>query len=98
MDDLIRDLLGGDGWTPHEGLEPRELSAIEQHRALEFSRLYNQVFSVGAGRVLLEHWIQTTIMRPTVQGRSHAEDGIREGRADFVRGILAQMEMARRGG
>ena len=98
MDDILRDLIGGDGWTPHEGLEPRELSAIEQKKAVEFASLYNQVFSTGAGRALLEHWVQTTIMRPTVLGRSHAEDGIREGRADFVRGILAQIEMARRGG
>lgn len=87
------------GWTPHDGLELPELTATEQLKALEFASLYVQAFvNNPAGARLLEHWIQTTIMRPTVIGRNHAEDGVREGRADFVRGILQQIELAQRGG
>lgn len=87
-----------EGWSPHDGLELQELTAVERIKAIEFAALYVQAFEHNpAGAKLLDYWIKTTIMRPTVLGRSHAEDGIREGRADFVRGILQQIEIAKRG-
>jgi hypothetical protein len=98
-DDLVRQLMSGAGWESLGGQALDDLPPAKRDEALEFASLYRDVFvNNPAGARLLEHWIRTTIMRPTVQGRSYAEDAVREGRADFVRGILEQISMANRGG
>lgn len=92
MDDLVRQLMQGREWQDLGELHDKD-------GAMEFAALYRAAFVDNpAGARILEHWVKTTLMQPTVYGRSYAEDAVREGRADMVRGILKQIHLANTGG
>ena len=77
-----------------EDVKPDESGA----KAAEFAGYYFKVFSTPEGKRLLDHWVRTILMRPTVEASEPDKaDGIREGRAGFVRGILEQIEWAKHG-
>lgn len=93
---LINDMVGDvRGW---QGLS--DLNNEKQKQAmLEVADLYRRVFSTADGKKILAILIHGTVMQPTVTPSStQFEAGIREGRADIVRGILKQIELAQTGG
>jgi hypothetical protein len=67
-------------------------------RGFEIAMLHAQVFNTDAGRRLLDLWIRQLLTGPIVRPyENQRADGIREGRADLVRQILIQLEIAHRG-
>lgn len=92
----LDDLLARAGWTP---LDAESIAALNEDRrraALELASTYRRVFESEDGKRLLQLWIAQTIMTPTVHPTAtQFEVGIREGRADFVRGIMRQVDLAR---
>lgn len=92
------ELMDRDGWDSLE-LDSEPVDEAQKALALEFASRYRRVFDSPDGKALLDHWIKQTVMQPIVHARAtQFEAGIREGRADFVRGILAQIELAKTGG
>lgn len=72
----------------------RELWAKNFNIAL----LHAQVFNTEAGEKLLGLWIRNLWANPIVRAGDDAfAQGIREGRADLVRQVLVQLEIARQG-
>lgn len=66
--------------------------------AREFASRYLRLFETPDGRLLLAHWVCTTLLQPIVRETGDPRaDGIREGQARLVRGILTQMQFARDG-
>lgn len=87
-----------DGWDSLE-IEGDKLEAIRKEQEAEgrnLASLFHQAFVQNpAGQRVLEVMIKQTLMRPTVKpASSQFEAGIREGRADLVRQILLNLEIA----
>jgi hypothetical protein len=62
------------------------------------AQLHAQVFNTEAGERLLQLWIRNLWANPIVRaGEDAFAQGIREGRADLVRQVLVQLEIARQG-
>ena len=67
-------------------------------QAREFASRYLRLFESEDGKAVLEHWVRSTLLSPVVTDTGDAKaDGIREGQARLVRGILKQMQFARDG-
>ena len=77
----------------------RELLAREAWaKGFEIAKLHADVFATDAGQKLLAHWLRAFYAFPIVRpGEDAFAQGIREGRADVVRQILVQIEIARQG-
>jgi hypothetical protein len=64
----------------------------------EIAKMHADVFNTPAGQRLMRHWIAQFYAYPIVRpGQDAYAQGIREGRADLVRQVLVQLELARRG-
>lgn len=97
MSDMVSKVRQLEGWSSLdlEGEPIQELKAEQQAEAREIASLFYQCFTTDAGKVVLDRLITITIMRPTVKPHStQFEAGISEGRADIVRQILQQLELA----
>lgn len=83
-----------DWGVPDEPLvDPQQAAA-----AKEFASRYLRVFESEDGKHILAHWVRTTLLQPVVTDTGEPKaDGIREGQARLVRGILTQMQFARDG-
>lgn len=76
------------------GADPKQTAA-----AREFASRYLRLFDTPDGQAILEHWVRQTLLSPVVKEEGDPKaDGIREGQARLVRGILTQMQYARDGG
>ena len=90
-------LLEQSGW---DALEIDDLAQARSRHAQanesrEIATRFHECFRTDAGRYVLNRLIQITVLRPTVTPTStQFEAGIREGRADLVRQILAQLDIA----
>jgi hypothetical protein len=68
------------------------------YEAMRIAKMHAVVFDGDAGRVLLEHWIKVFLCRSIVRPNEDAfAQGIREGQANVIRQLLAQLEIARTG-
>jgi hypothetical protein len=96
----VDQLMSAEGWDPREHVDLSKLTDAQRTQALELASRYRRVFKdTPDGKVILGILIQQTIMRPTVNpGEDPRADGIREGRAEIVRGIMFQIELAETGG
>ena len=75
------------------GADPRQAAA-----AREFASRYLRLFETPDGREILAQWVRSTLLQPIVRETGDVRaDGIREGQARLVRGILQQMQFARDG-
>lgn len=82
------------GWVPTDGLP--EADTITAERAMEVASLFRQTFTTDAGERVLDRLVMATLMQPIVKPHyTQFEAGIREGKADLVRQILAQIEFAK---
>tara|TARA_Y100001963_G_scaffold126352_1_gene178766 strand:+ start:974 stop:1297 length:324 start_codon:yes stop_codon:yes gene_type:complete len=90
-------LLEQSGW---DALEIDDLAQARSRHAQanesrEIATRFHECFRTDSGRYVLNRLIQITVLRPTVTPTStQFEAGIREGRADLVRQILAQLDIA----
>jgi hypothetical protein len=93
-------LLSAEGWDPREPIDLSKLTDEQRTRALEVASMYRRVFMENPeGRTILGILVRQTLMHPTVNPNEDPRaDGIREGRADLVRGIMFQCELATTGG
>lgn len=92
----INQLVNGDirGWQDINANSEAKMKGM-----LDIADLYKQTFNTESGRKVLAIMMSSTIMQPTVMpSASQFEAGIREGRADIVRGIMRQIELAETGG
>lgn len=87
-----------DGWEAMDldGDRIKETQATQIKQARSIASRYHRVFAQNEdGKQVLQDMIQKTILRATVQPNStQFEAGIREGRADMVRQILQNIEIA----
>lgn len=92
----LDDLLKRAGWSPLDLSDTSKLTTEQRSAMLELASCYRRVFESDDGKRILEQMVRATILQPTVHPTAtQFEAGIREGRADLVRGILRQMELAR---
>lgn len=92
-------LLAQSGWSPLDAESIEALQEDQRKAALEVASVYRRVFESADGQRLLKLWMAGTILKPTAHPRAtELEVGIREGRCDFVRGILNQIHLARTAG
>ena len=93
--ELIKQLRG---WEALEidGEKIDEIRKQQEAEGRELASLFHQTFVQNpAGQRVLELMIKQTIMRPTVTpAATQFEAGIREGKADLVRQILLNLEIA----
>jgi len=67
-------------------------------KGFEIALLHAKVFNTDAGQQLLQLWVRNLWANPIVRpGDDAFAQGIREGRADVVRQVLIQLEIARTG-
>lgn len=67
-------------------------------KGFDIALLHASVFNTEAGQRLLAIWIKAFYAYPIVRANEDAfSQGIREGRADVVRQLLVQLEIARQG-
>jgi len=67
-------------------------------KAFEIAKMHADVFNTEAGQALLRHWEAVFVWRPIVKPNdTQFAAGIREGQADVVRQIHAQLDFARKG-
>ncbi len=89
-----------DGWSQFEfdDESTKETQAEIEEKGKALATKYHQLYKQNPiGKEILAHMIRTTLMRATVLPQStQFEAGIREGRADMVRQILQQIEIAER--
>jgi hypothetical protein len=85
------------GFTPEEADEIRKRALGDQwHSAMRIARMHAVVFDTEAGQALMQHLIRTFLCRAIVRpGEDAFAQGIREGQANVIRQILAQIEFAR---
>lgn len=77
---------------------PEEAQRERWAQGFRIAKMHADVFNSEAGQVLLAHWVQVFLARSIVRpGEDAFAQGIREGQADVVRQILAQLDMARLG-
>lgn len=70
----------------------------DKAQALELAQQIHNAFREGSGRYVLEFLISAFLTKPIVRpGDDAYSQGIREGRADVVRQILANIEFAKQG-
>jgi len=70
----------------------------DEAKGREIASRFHECFRTEAGQYVLNRLIDVTILRPVVTPAStQFEAGIREGRADIVRQIMANIEQAERG-
>ncbi len=82
------------GWESLE-LQPATLTPDQIAEARRIATTFHECFRTESGQFVLDYLIKLTILRPTVTANStQFEAGIREGKADLVRMILVQMEVA----
>ena len=79
-----------------ESLEP---IVHEQSKSnLEIAKQIHNTFKEGSGKYVLEFMIRKFLTKPIViPGQDAFAQGIREGRADVVRQIMANIELAKQG-
>lgn len=78
--------------------ELRRAQGEQWTQALRIARMHADVFATEPGMALLKYWVQVFVARSIVRPNDDAyAQGIREGQADVVRQILAQLEVARTG-
>lgn len=87
-----------EGWGALD-LESETLDEIRVEQEKEgrsLASLFHQAFVQNdAGKIILDIMIKQTILKPTVTpNATQFEAGIREGRADMVRQILLNIELA----
>ena len=69
--------------------------AEEVARAREIASRFHECFRSEAGKYVLDRLIDITLLRPIVTpAATQFEAGIREGKADLVRQILQQLDIA----
>lgn len=90
-------LLEQSGWDALEIDDEAQARArfAQASEAREIATRFHECFRTDSGQYVLRRLVEITIMRPTVTPQStQFEAGIKEGRADLVRQILAQIELA----
>ena len=99
MNERTIELLKGlNGWESLE-IDGEALENVRKEQEAEgrnIASLFHQTFVQNpAGARVLDLMIKQTLMRPTVKpASSQFEAGIREGKADLVRQILLNIEIA----
>ncbi len=97
---MIGEIVGLNGWSSldFDDDDIKKTQDNQQELCLAIASKYHQVFKQNSiGREILNEMIKVTIMRATVHPNdSQFAVGIREGRADMVRQILQQIEIAER--
>lgn len=85
------------GFTPEESADIRRVATGEHwHAAMRIAKMHAVALNTDAGKVLLEHWVRTFLCRAIVRpGEDAYAQGIREGQANVIRQILAQIEFAK---
>ena len=96
-DTLVRTALLPGCFGGEEAERIRLLAVGDQwHAAMRIAKMHATVLDTEAGKLLLEHWIRTFLLRPVVRpGEDAFAQGIREGQANVIRQILGQLEFAR---
>ncbi|HCY12759.1 MAG TPA: hypothetical protein DG414_02870 [Gammaproteobacteria bacterium] len=85
------------GWAALDVDTPGR-SKEDEAKGREIASRFHECFRTEPGRFVLDRLINITILRPTVTPEStQFEAGIKEGRADIVRQIMANIELAERG-
>jgi len=85
------------GWASLDIDSPNQ-SKEDEAKGREIASRFHECFRTESGRFVLDRLINITILRPTVTPEStQFEAGIKEGRADIVRQIMANIELAERG-
>lgn len=80
------------------GKAPDEAQRERWAQGFEIAKMHADVFNNEPGQRLLDHWIRVFLARSIVRpGEDAFAQGIREGHADVVRQLLAQLDMARLG-
>ena len=91
---MIENVKTRKGWAALE-IEPPGQSKENAAKGREIASRFHECFRSDAGQYVLDRLIAITLLRPIVTPASSQFDaGIREGRADIVRQILAQIETA----
>ena len=91
---MIEQVKARKGWAALD-IEPPGQSKESAAKGREIASRFHECFRAEAGQFVLDRLIAITILRPTVTpGSTQFDAGIREGRADLVRQILAQIETA----
>jgi len=94
-DELTKMLLESGGW---ESLNGPVVEEGNYDKAIELASQFRIAFDSGSGKYVLEHMVSTYLTKPIVRaGEDAYAQGIREGRADIIRQILAQIEFAKKG-
>lgn len=87
-----------EGWDALDIDSPAldKVRAEQEKEGRSLASLFHQAFVQNdAGRIVLDTMIKQTILKPTVTpNATQFEAGIREGRADMVRQILLNIELA----
>lgn len=99
---LVNDMVNGavSGWGGIESLMQSDAQKDRQRQEmLAIAQLYRETFSTESGRKVLAILLSQTVLQPTVTAdATQFGAGIREGRADIVRSIMKQIEIANTGG
>ena len=94
MTSMVNNVFELEGW---ESLDAGK--ALDNEQATEAARIARMIantFNTQEGQECLKHLIKITLLRPTVtDNATQFQAGIREGRADLVRQIMSQIEVAR---
>lgn len=89
-------LLELDGWEQFDN--NHESKKVSTEDRIDVASDIYYVFSTPLGKKLLDKWIQDFIMKPIANPRDDSITiGIREGQARFVRLIMQQIEIAKKG-
>jgi len=96
MDNIENRLLKLEGWEQFNNeVDSKEKSSMER---ISVANDIQAVFATIQGEKVLNKWIQDFIMKPIANPRDDdITIGIREGQARFVRLILQQIEISRKG-
>lgn len=93
--ELLKEL---EGWESLEvdSEKMQEIRDAQETEGRDIASLFHQAFAQNdAGKQVLDIFIKESLLKPTVTANStQFEAGIREGRCDFVRQILLNLELA----
>lgn len=92
--ELLKNL---EGWETLEidSDKIQEIKDAQEVEGREMASLFRQAFTSDAGKLVLDIMIKQTLLKPTVTpAATQFEAGIKEGRCDFVRQILINIELA----
>jgi hypothetical protein len=80
--------------SPEAYEEHKKQQQAYQQDALDYNNAITRLFSSDDGKKVMELWLKRHVFSPTViAGNSREENGIREGKASFVRDIFDTVDL-----